>query len=83
MGHLATLFSRTVYLRLQFEEICSRSTSFTYGKAALNDRSCPEYLYKFKNSEFDIEYRERSESVKKTRIGRIIGRGFVPNNTIQ
>ena len=31
-----------------------------YGKAALSERSCREWFQKFRNGEFDIEYKERS-----------------------
>ena len=31
-----------------------------YGEAALSERSCREWFKKFKNSEFDIEDKERT-----------------------
>ena len=36
----------------------------TYGEAALSERSSREWLQKFKNGEFDIEDKERSENPK-------------------
>ena len=57
----------------------------TYRKAALNERSCREWFQKFKNSEFDIEDKERSgrpkvyESAQRRGVGRIFGSKFVPN----
>ena len=36
----------------------------TYGEAALSERSCREWPQKFKNSEFNIEDKERSERPK-------------------
>ena len=36
----------------------------TYGNAALNERSCREWLQKFKNGEFGIEDEERSRRPK-------------------
>ena len=33
----------------------------SYGEPALSERSCREWFQKFKNSEFDIEDKERSE----------------------
>jgi len=32
----------------------------TYGDAAISERSCHEWLQKFKNSEFDVKDKERS-----------------------
>jgi len=42
-----------------------------YGDAALNERSC-EWFQKFKNGEFDVEDKDRNESVRRRRIGSII-----------
>ena len=36
----------------------------TYGEAAVSERSCRELSQKFKNDEFDIEEKERSERPK-------------------
>jgi len=46
-----------------------------YDDAALNERSCREWFQKFKNGEFDIEDKERSErpKVRRRGIGNIIG----------
>ena len=35
-----------------------------YGKAALSERSCREWLQNFKNGEFDIQDKERNERTK-------------------
>jgi len=48
-----------------------------YGDAALSERSCREWFQKFKNSEFNVENKERSEkskeSVRRRESGSIIG----------
>ena len=36
----------------------------TYGEAVLSERSCREWFQKFKNGEFNIEDKERSERPK-------------------
>ena len=45
------------------------------GNAALSERSCREWFQKFKNSEFDVEDKERSgrPKVRRRGIGSIIG----------
>ncbi|EGI60565.1 Mariner Mos1 transposase [Acromyrmex echinatior] len=35
-----------------------------YGEAALSERSCRKWFQKFKNGEFDVEDKERSERPK-------------------
>ena len=36
----------------------------TYGEAVLSEQSCRQWFKKFKNGEFDIEYKERSRRPK-------------------